>query len=91
MALDVPLLRQVSVTSSVKDNSSQPGEHWMPRGWSSGSDNNQHSLHGSIASRDRRTYRLVEQRYDWDAISRRFVAQVEETVQTRRSLSPDGS
>jgi len=35
--------------------------------------------------------RLVEQRYDWDAISRRFVALVEETAQTRRSLPPDGS
>jgi len=30
--------------------------------------------------------RLVEQRYDWDAIGRRFVALVEETVQARRPL-----
>lgn len=31
--------------------------------------------------------RLVEQRYDWDAISRRFVALVEETAQTRQLLA----
>lgn len=30
--------------------------------------------------------RLVEQRYDWDAIGRRFAALVEETVHTRRTL-----
>lgn len=34
---------------------------------------------------------LVEQRYDWDAIGRRFVALVEETVQARRPLSSDDS
>lgn len=32
--------------------------------------------------------RLVEQRYDWDAIGRRFVALVEETVAARRALPP---
>lgn len=32
--------------------------------------------------------RLVEQRYDWDAISRRFVALVEETVVQRQTLPP---
>jgi hypothetical protein len=34
---------------------------------------------------------LVEQRYDWDAIGRRFTALVEDTVQARRPLSPNGS
>jgi hypothetical protein len=28
---------------------------------------------------------LVEQRYDWDAIGRRFAALVEETVQARHA------
>lgn len=35
--------------------------------------------------------RLVEQRYDWDAIGRRFVALVEEAVAARRALSPGQS
>ena len=30
-------------------------------------------------------------RNDWDAIGRRFTALVQETVQARRALSPDGS
>lgn len=34
---------------------------------------------------------LVEQRYDWAAIGRRFTALVEETVQARRPLSYNGS
>ncbi len=33
---------------------------------------------------------LVEQRYDWDAIGRRFVALVEETVARHRALLPSG-
>jgi len=33
--------------------------------------------------------RLVEQRYDWQQIGRRFVALVEETVQARRPLPVD--
>ena len=42
---------------------------------------------GLTASGDRFTRRLAEQRYDWDAIGRRFTALVEEMVQTRRALS----
>jgi glycosyltransferase involved in cell wall biosynthesis len=43
-------------------------------------------LRGQLAANARR---LVEQRYDWDAIGRRFVALVEETVQARHLLSRD--
>ena len=43
------------------------------------------ALRAQLAANARR---LVKQRYDWDAIGRRFVALVEETVQTRRTLSP---
>jgi sugar transferase (PEP-CTERM/EpsH1 system associated) len=35
--------------------------------------------------------RLVEQRYDWDAIGRRFAALVAEMAQALRALSPGGS
>jgi len=34
---------------------------------------------------------LVQQRYDWHTIGRRFLALVEETVQAQRPLSSDGS
>jgi hypothetical protein len=37
------------------------------------------------------TRALVEQRYDWDAIGRRFVALVAETAQGRSPLSPGSS
>jgi sugar transferase (PEP-CTERM/EpsH1 system associated) len=43
----------------------------------------------ALAAHLRRNARhLVEQRYDWDAISRRFAALVEETVAQRQTLSP---
>ncbi|MEI2689499.1 MAG: glycosyltransferase family 4 protein [Anaerolineae bacterium] len=46
----------------------------------------------ALAARLRRNARqLVEQRYDWHTIGRRFLALVEETVQAQRPLSSDGS